>query len=135
MTEIVYNILEEFGIKEKFFCVITDNMNNNLLMIKELNKLLSNDDIKWDYKTQHISYLIHIINLKIQKFFKIIIKDIEDPANSVDDDDVYSDDFPSFEDVFMDNVFDPVSFEVILDKVHSIVKSIHGSSFRWKWFE
>src|SRR5437773_701992 len=37
IAEIVYNILEEFRIKEKFFCITTDNASNNLLMVKELS--------------------------------------------------------------------------------------------------
>ena len=135
MAEIVYDILEEFGIKEKFFCVTTDNASNNLLMVKELSKLLSNDGIKWDYKTQHIPCLAHIINLVVQKFLKTIVKDIGDPADSADDDNACSDGFPPFGDIFVDDAFDPASFGVILDKVRSIAKSIRGSSFRWEQFE
>lgn len=94
-----------------------------------------NDGIKWDYKTQHIPCLAHIINLVVQQFLKTIVKDAGDPADSADDDASYSNGFPPFGDAFAEDPFYPASFGVILDKIRSTGKSIRGSSFRWEQFE
>jgi hypothetical protein len=71
MASIVFDTLEEFDIKEKFFCVTSDSASNNIKMVKELSKiLLAKCNIKWDWKTNHIPCLAHIINLVVQKFLK-----------------------------------------------------------------
>jgi len=56
MAEVVYDLLEEYGIKKKFFCITTDNASNNITMVKELSRILSNNGISWDYKTRHIPW-------------------------------------------------------------------------------
>src|SRR5216117_4075742 len=68
-ANIVFKILEEYNIKTKFFCVTMDNSSNNFMMAKELQKLLADEGIQWDTKTNYIPCLIHIINLVLQKFF------------------------------------------------------------------
>src|SRR5438046_8698286 len=73
MAEVIYDLLEEYGIKEKFFCITTDNASNNIAMVKELSKLLEHDNISWDYKTNHIPCLAHIINLVVQKFLHTLV--------------------------------------------------------------
>src|SRR5437773_3509177 len=68
LANIVFKTLEEYDIKTKFFCVTMDNASNNFTMVKELQKLLVDEGIQWNAKTNHIPCLAHIINLVVQKF-------------------------------------------------------------------
>jgi hypothetical protein len=131
MAEIVYDLLEEYGIKEKLFCITTDNASNNITLVKELSKLLAKDGISWDWKTHHIPCLAHIINLVVQKFLKTLIKDLD-----VSDDDLLFDDLTAAEiqaaaaaaeRSIADDGFDPSSFGAILGKIRTIAKSIRGT--------
>src|SRR5204862_6905794 len=135
MAEVIYDLIEEYGIKEKFFCITTDNASNNIAMVKELSKVLEHDNISWDYKTNHIPCLAHIINLVVQKFLHTLVKDT-DNSDDLSFDDFTAVDIQEMESAITADVayFDPDSFRVILGKVRSIVKSIHGSSFMWEIF-
>lgn len=136
MAEVIYDLLEEYGIKEKFFCITTDNASNNIAMVKELSKLLEHDNISWDYKTNHIPCLAHIINLVVQKFLHTLVKDT-DNSDDLSFDDFTAADIQEMESAITADIddFDPASFGVILGKVRSIAKSIRGSSLRWEIFQ
>ena len=76
MTTIVYNILEEYDLKEKLNCITTDNAFNNYTMIRSLaQKLLAVDKVRWDHQKNHIPCLTHIMNLIVQKFLNTVIKE------------------------------------------------------------
>ena len=135
MAEVVYDLLEEYGIKEKLFCITTDNASNNIALVKELSYLLANDGISWDYKTHHIPCLAHIINLVVQKFLKVLVKDLDVEDDLAFDDLTAADIQAAAETTIADNEFDPASFGVILGKIRSIAKSIRGSSLRWEIFQ
>jgi hypothetical protein len=73
MASVVFDTLEEFDIKEKFYCVTTDSAKNNLKMVKVLSRLLlERCNIEWDSETNHIPCLAHVINLVVQKFLKTL---------------------------------------------------------------
>jgi hypothetical protein len=136
MADVVYDLLDEYGIKEKLFCITTDNASNNIAMVKHLSKLLSYDGISWDYKTRHIPCLAHIINLIVQKFLKALVKDHPTISDDLSFDEIDSEDIQTIETAISDaDDFDPASFGVILGKVRSIAKSIRGSSLRWEMFQ
>jgi len=86
---------------------MTDNASNNFTMAKELQKLLAEQNIKWDSKTNHIPCLTHIINLVVQKFLSSLVTDGVDGS----------------------------SFRFFLDKIRGIAKSIRGSHLRWEAFQ
>jgi len=159
LAQVVMNTLEEYGIKNKFFCVTSDNASNNIKMVEELTKMLDKEGIKWDWKTQHISYLAHVINLVVQKFINTLVpkkskkgktdeinddgdeeEDINDKAS--DDDEAGNDDKSSNKAADEETNVEAVntfggseSFGLILGKVRKIAKSIRGSSLRWERFQ
>lgn len=45
LAQIVYDILDDYSIKEKLYCITTDNAANNYTKARELNKLLMRDGI------------------------------------------------------------------------------------------
>ena len=135
MADVIYDLLEEYGIKEKLFCITTDNAGNNVTLVKELSKLLAVDGISWDWKTHHIPCLAHIINLVVQKFLKALIKDLDDSDDLSFDDLDAADIQAAAGNTVVDDGFDPASFGAILGKIRSIAKSIRGSSLRWEIFQ
>jgi len=67
----VFNILDQYDIADKLFCITTDNVSNNKKCMKKLSKMLQKrKDITWDYRAKHISCLNHIINIAVQEFLK-----------------------------------------------------------------
>ena len=73
LAEKVFEILDEYDICEKLFCITTDGAGNNNTMAKELSHLLKKEkDINWNHKEMHLHCMNHIINLAVQKFLKSI---------------------------------------------------------------
>jgi hypothetical protein len=69
----VFNVLEEYEISEKLFCITTDNASNNTTLVRHLSILLKDaKGIKWDPRKHHISCFNHVINLAVQDFLKSI---------------------------------------------------------------
>ena len=50
LTDKVFEILEEYEICEKLFCITADNAGNNGIMCTVLSILLKNIGIEWDPK-------------------------------------------------------------------------------------
>lgn len=135
MASVVFNTLDEFDIKEKFFCVTSDSASNNLKMVKDLSALLHDRcKIKWDWETNHIPCLAHSINLVVQKFIKTLaIKaddDFEGSNGMVSDND-------EADEIIMEDsdTFDTEPFATTISKIRAVAKSIRGSSLRWERFE
>jgi hypothetical protein len=122
----VYQTLDDYNIKEKFFCLTADNASNNTTMARHLSDLLSKDDIDWDAKANFIPCFAHIINLVVQKFIRTVIVDTQDPSDADDCDDLEID---------FDDDFDMLSFSAIISKLREIAKSIRGSTRRWELFQ
>ena len=144
MASVVFDTLEEFDIKEKFYCVTTDSAKNNLKMVKVLSRLLlERCNIEWGWETNHIPCLAHIINLVVQKFLKTLAIKVDDDVADVaeidgdteaDDDEVDEDDITT--DIpDDDDDFDTNSFAAIVRKVRAIAKSIRVSTLRWERFQ
>jgi hypothetical protein len=72
LAQVLFEILEEFNIIEKLFCITTDAASNNTVMTKKLSRLFAERGMDWDYKRMHINCLDHIINLAVQDFLKHI---------------------------------------------------------------
>jgi hypothetical protein len=73
LAQEVFNVLEEYEISEKLFCITTDNAGNNTTLVRHLSVLLKDaKGIEWDPRKHHISCLNHIINLAVQDFLKSI---------------------------------------------------------------
>jgi hypothetical protein len=68
MANIVYRILEEYNLMERLHCITSDNASNNYALTRELsNKLRRDAGIEWNYETQHLPCLAHVINLLVKK--------------------------------------------------------------------
>ena len=69
----VYDILHEFDIHAKLFCMTSDSASNNGTMTEELSKFLRKCDlIKWNGPTHHVRCLIHVVNLAVKAFLTIL---------------------------------------------------------------
>ena len=78
LADKVFEILEEYEIFEKLFCITADNAGNNGTMCVALSKLLENIGIEWDPKKYQISCMNHVINLAVQEFIKSVKVMIDD---------------------------------------------------------
>jgi hypothetical protein len=78
LADKVFEILEEYEICEKLFCITADNAGNNGTMCVALSKLLENIGIEWDPKKYQISCMNHVINLAVQEFIKSVKVMIDD---------------------------------------------------------
>ena len=69
MAKVLFEILEDFEITEKLYCITSDGASNNKTMTKDLSQILKEEkDIDWDHEQMHILCLDHIINLAVQAF-------------------------------------------------------------------
>ena len=100
LASIVFDVLDQYNLAEKLFCITTDNASNNFTMSKELENLLHNIDVDWDSSINHIPCLAHIINLVVQAFLNTLLSD-KDAGTT---------------------------FKTLLDKLRKIAKSIGGSA-------
>jgi hypothetical protein len=73
LAEKVFEMLDEYDICEKLFCITTDGAGNNNTMAEELSRLLKEEkDIDWNHEEMHLHCMNHVINLAVQKFLKSI---------------------------------------------------------------
>lgn len=85
LGQILYDIINEYGIAEKIFCSTTDNASNNKTTLETLSVLLyHNNGIEWEYETHHIGCISHVLNLSLQDFMKYL-KAISLAATDVDE--------------------------------------------------
>ena len=107
LATIVLKVIHEYGITEKLNCITTDNASNNFTMVQHLSSRLFEEGIEWDYRTQHIPCLAHIINLVVKEFLNNLEEDEEDGF----------------------------SFLATLKKIRAIAKAIRSSPRKWEIFE
>jgi hypothetical protein len=92
----VYDILEEYELFEKLFCITMDNASNNEKMMKCLSRRLKDEqNIDWDPSEHHVACLNHVINLAVDDFMKAIkgyTEETEEHSSDNDDDDDDTDD-------------------------------------------
>jgi len=88
LGEMVYDVLKDYNICEKLFCITTDGASNNDSMCEEIERLLSEDGISWSAEKNHIYCMNHVINLAVQSFLKSIkaIKTNADGSDYVEED-------------------------------------------------
>ena len=103
----VLKVLHDYDIAEKLYCITTDNASNNFVMVKPLSECLREEDIEWDWKTQHIPCLAHIINLVVKNFL--------DNLEGEEEKDL--------------------SFLQTLNKIRIVAKAIRSSSLKWDTFK
>jgi hAT family C-terminal dimerisation region len=80
MVKLVLSALEFYNLKDKLFCITTDNATNNDTMARELSELLLQEDgIYWENDTHHLYCLAHIINLVVKKLMDSLVTDDDNP--------------------------------------------------------
>ena len=73
LGQILYDIINEYGIAEKIFCATTDNASNNGTTLETFSVLLHrNNGVEWEYETHHIGCISHVLNLSLQDFMKYL---------------------------------------------------------------
>jgi hypothetical protein len=118
LGEKVCEMLKEYDISEKLFCITTDGASNNYTMCKEISRRLKEEkDIEWNYKEMHIHCMNHVINLAVQEFLKSIKGIVTEAEEAALD---------SLEQDARDNAALPEGFALAMWKIRSITK-VHST--------
>lgn len=72
LSEKVHDVLKDYNICQKLFCIIGDSVSNNGTMYEEIERLLGEEGISWSAEKNHIHCMNHVINLAVQDFLKSI---------------------------------------------------------------
>jgi len=97
LSKYVLDVLVEFNLCEKLFCITSDNAGNMSKLMKFLSKRLRKRGVIWSAEENYISCLNHVINLAVQDFLKAIkglpsVEDETPPLAEKEDDDNEDDD-------------------------------------------
>ena len=138
LSQEVINVLNNFGLIEKLFCITSDNAGNMKKLMVCLSKVLQMHGVDWDASKYHISCLNHVINLAVQAFLKELkaipssnadipgLKEKTDENQITDidriDNDMNSDSDDIFQDVIqMENIMDTnddeTDFQITMKKL------------------
>ena len=84
----IYDVLKEYDICQKLFCIMADSASNNGTMYEEIERLLSEDGISWSAEKNCVHCMNHVINLAVQDFLKSIkaIRTNADGSDFVEED-------------------------------------------------
>lgn len=83
LADKTFEILQEYDICEKLFCITTDDAGNNGTMCTALSTLLENIGIEWNPETHHINCMNHVINLAVQDFIMSIKGTLNDENDDI----------------------------------------------------
>jgi len=126
----VFNIIKEFDIQNKLFCITTDNATNNSKMMRQISKLLKKEfKIKWDPKKHHVACINHVINLAVQDFLKSL-KGLSSDSEELETEELNS--HSSAEPEVMANEDDSEDDEMVIDEEleEEQDEDISGDSFQ-----
>ena len=115
LGEKIYEVLKDYDICRKLFCIMTDDASNNGTMCEEIERHLSEEDISWSAEKNHIHCMNHVINLAIQDF----LKNIKAIKTNADGSDYVEEDIKSNESL-------PEGFALALYKIRIITKITHN---------
>jgi hypothetical protein len=99
LSKYVLDVLVEFKLCEKLFCITSDNAGNMRKLMRFLSRRLRRLGVKWNYKENYINCMNHVLNLAVQVFLKKIkalpakevvvyeMDEDEDEDEDVEDDD------------------------------------------------
>src|SRR5436190_23699663 len=68
----IYDVLKEYDICQKLFCITADGASNNGTMCEEIERILSEDGISWSAEKNRIHCMNHVINLVVHDCLKSI---------------------------------------------------------------
>ena len=75
IKEIFFNVLEDFKVQDKLFCITTDNASNNTTFVQEIPGFNPNE--------HRIRCLAHIINLSAQSFLVSLVEPLLDQIRKI----------------------------------------------------
>lgn len=81
MATIVERVCDQFKIKDRLFCITTDNASNNDTMRRELEDLLAGYNLEWSPDATKIPCMAHVIQLVVKAIlsgFKVSRGELED---------------------------------------------------------
>jgi hypothetical protein len=119
----LFQVLEDYDISEKLFCITSDSAGNNGTMCKTLSRLLEDSKgITWSASEHQIRCMNHVINLAVQEFLesiKALAPDDENDKHKNDDEDDKDNN-----EVMDDDTTLPEGFALAMYKIRSIIKVI-----------
>jgi hypothetical protein len=125
---VLRTVLEEYGIIERLGCIIGDSASTNGTLCRTIHKFFSTElFMEWNYQTNQIRCIGHIINLIVQAF---LFGQLEEEELKAYDEDERQGFQPNLE-VQQQRVRQQMSS---LGKLHNIIIHIRGSAIRTKSF-
>jgi hypothetical protein len=123
----LFQVLEEYDLSEKLFCITSDSAGNNGTMCKTLSRLLEDSKgIIWNANEHQIRCMNHVINLAVQDFLesiKALASDDENDKHKNDDEDNEDDEANEDNNEAMDDDTTlPEGFALAMYKIRSIIK-------------
>ncbi|OAF63412.1 hypothetical protein VC83_00304 [Pseudogymnoascus destructans] len=85
MAAVVHNVLEQFNITGRLFCVTTDNASNNGTMRKELESYMrsTTQEVEWSSDATKIPCMAHVIQLVVKAMLKAFNVDMAEEVIDV----------------------------------------------------
>ncbi|OAF57249.1 hypothetical protein VC83_04624 [Pseudogymnoascus destructans] len=85
MAAVVHNVLEQFNITGRLFCMTTDNASNNGTMCKELESYMrsTTQEVEWSSDATKIPCMAHVIQLVVKAMLKAFNVDIAEEVIDV----------------------------------------------------
>ena len=96
LSKYVLDVLVEFNLCEKLFCITSDNAGNMRKLMRFLSRRLRRLGVKWNYKENYINCMNHVLNLAVQVFLKkikalpakeVVVYEIDEDKDEDEDDD------------------------------------------------
>lgn len=141
ISDYILKILEDFGLKERLFCITADNASNNMTMAQQLGS----KTIDFDSKQHLLGCTGHVFNLAAKAGLSALGHETEDVVFESDPDDNLFTDYDkdgwgsdSDEEENEGNeigVSEVVSPKTVVDRIRKIVKDIRRSPQKRKLFE
>jgi hypothetical protein len=142
LSKYVLDVLMEFGLPEKLFCITSDNAGNMRKLMRFLSKRLRQLGVKWNARENYINCLNHVLNLALQAFLKKIkalpakevnVYDLdededEDEDEDYDDVEIEDDEGDDLEEIILnpDVMEEDAEYEDIGDDFQGTLKKLRG---------
>ena len=140
LSKYLLDVLIEFDLCEKLFCITSDNAGNMRKLMKFLSKRLRQLGVKWNAKENYINCMNHVLNLAVQVFLKKIkalpakevvaydLEEDEDEDEGDDDMDIDDDEKDEGEDIMLNPelVEEDADYVDIEDDFQGTLKKLRG---------
>ena len=138
LSKYVLDVLVEFNLCEKLFCITSDNAGNMRKLMRFLSKRLRQLGVKWNAKENYINCMNHVLNLAVQVFLKkikalpakeVVVYDLDEDEDEDDDDmEIDDDEEDGGEDIMLNPevMEEDADYDDIGDDFQGTLKKLRG---------